>query len=373
MITWKECKNILCIRLDNMGDILMSSPAFNALKETLGCRITLLTSSMGQAIASYIPAVDEVLVYDVPWVKTDSTPDANDFANVVGQIREKKFDAAVVFTVFSQNPLPAVMLAYLAGIPRRLAYCRENPYKLLTDWVPDKEPYTYIQHQVRRDLDLVRHIGANTSDDRIKISLDIDDYHSAKQKLIDSGLDISRPWLVCHPGVSEPKREYPIESWTAACRRIVTELGYQVVITGNANDAPMASEIATAIGENVMSVAGLLTIGEFINTVNLAPLVVSVNTAATHIASATGTPVIVLYAMTNPQHTPWKSYGAILPFPVREELKSKNEVLKFVEETYFSDALSEVEPDNLFYTIREVLGKQTIVIPELIVDRETIL
>jgi hypothetical protein len=68
----------------------------------------------------------------------------------VRQISEKKFDAAVIFTVYSQNPLPTVMLAYLAGIPKRLAYCRENPYQLLTDWVPDQEPYTLIKHQVRQ-------------------------------------------------------------------------------------------------------------------------------------------------------------------------------------------------------------------------------
>ena len=29
---WRNYKNILCIRLDNMGDVLMSQPAMRALK-----------------------------------------------------------------------------------------------------------------------------------------------------------------------------------------------------------------------------------------------------------------------------------------------------------------------------------------------------
>jgi hypothetical protein len=62
------------------------------------------------------------------------------------------------------------MLAYLAGIPKRLAYCRENPYQLLTDWVPDQEPYTFIKHQVRRDLDLVAAVGAVTSNDQLQLA-----------------------------------------------------------------------------------------------------------------------------------------------------------------------------------------------------------
>ncbi len=59
------------------------------------------------------------------------------------------FDAAVIFTVYSQNPLPAAFLCYLAGIPLRLAHCRENPYQFLTDWVKDTEPEQNVRHEVR--------------------------------------------------------------------------------------------------------------------------------------------------------------------------------------------------------------------------------
>ena len=58
--------------------------------------------------------------------------------------------------------LPAAYLTYLAGIPRRLAHCRENPYQLLTDWVPETEPAEQIRHEVRRQLDLVAAVGGRT-------------------------------------------------------------------------------------------------------------------------------------------------------------------------------------------------------------------
>src|SRR5688572_6396513 len=139
MNSWKHCRKILCVRLDNMGDVLMSSPAFVALRESFGGRITLLTSSMGAPIAPYIPAIDEVLVFDSPWVKRDGLPDLESLTEVVATLKQKKFDAAVIFTAFSQNPLPAALLLYQAKIPRTLAYCRENPYMLLTNWIPEKE------------------------------------------------------------------------------------------------------------------------------------------------------------------------------------------------------------------------------------------
>src|SRR5207253_9187958 len=118
---WSGIQNILCIRLDNMGDLLMSSPAIRALKETFRCKISVLTSSMAAGIAKYIPGIDNVIVSDVPWVKSKSNEGVPGFYQLAETLRKLKFDAAVIFTVFSQNPMPVIMLAYLAGIPERLS------------------------------------------------------------------------------------------------------------------------------------------------------------------------------------------------------------------------------------------------------------
>ena len=107
-----------------------------------------------------MPVIDEVIVYDAPWVKNDVVVnDSKREYAMVRKLRRQRFDAAVIFCVFSQNPLPAAFLCHLADIPLRLAYCRENPYKILTDWVPDPEPKKFIRHEVERQLDLVKTIG----------------------------------------------------------------------------------------------------------------------------------------------------------------------------------------------------------------------
>lgn len=90
----------------------MTTPAFRALKESFpACHLTLLTSSVGQSIARLIPEIDDVISFDVPWVKTDaSTPDPSGLLAMANQLRQGRFDAAIVFTVQSQNPLPMAML-----------------------------------------------------------------------------------------------------------------------------------------------------------------------------------------------------------------------------------------------------------------------
>jgi hypothetical protein len=88
-----------------------------------------------------VPEVDEVLVYDSPWMKaTAPRADSRLDLEMIERLRAAAFDAAAIFTVYSQNSLPAASLCYLAGVPLRLAHCRENPYRLLTDWVRETEP-----------------------------------------------------------------------------------------------------------------------------------------------------------------------------------------------------------------------------------------
>jgi hypothetical protein len=49
---------------------------------------------------------------------------------VIAELRERRFDAAVIFTSFRQSPLPAAYLCYLAGIPLRLAASIDGPGSL---------------------------------------------------------------------------------------------------------------------------------------------------------------------------------------------------------------------------------------------------
>ena len=342
-----------------MGDVLMSSPAFRALKETFQSSITLLTSSMGSSIARMIPEIDDVIVFDVPWVKLQAG-DTNDIRNMVQVIKAKRFDAAVIFTVYSQSPLPAALMLYMAEVPIRLAYCRENPYQLLTHWLPDEEPYTLIRHQVKRDLALVKSIGATVNDDSIQIDLPEYIWQATREKLRNAGVDFMRPWIILHPGVSEKKREYPEEHWITIAQRIAGIHELQVVITGAESEAPLAKRIKDGAGEPVHSLAGLLSVEEFVMLIKHASLVISVNTSTIHIAAATQTRVIVLYALTNPQHTPWKVSGAVLPFEVPEDMQSKNEIIRYVQEQYFKDQHASASPDDVMNAVEVLLNSENI-------------
>lgn len=357
-MSWLDCKKILCIRADNMGDLIMTTPALRALKETFGCSITVLTSKMGNVIAPFIDEIDEVIVHDVPWIKTNHSSNDDALLSLVEKIRQQNFDAAVIFTVYSQNPLPAAMVAYMAGIPKRLAYCRENPYELLTNWVVEKEPLDFIQHQVQRDLELVATVGATAKNDRLAININRNAVSSAYEKLGEINFSMDDDWIIFHPGVSEEKRRYPIQSWIELGKIISKQLRKKILITGSASEKPLAETIQQQVGKDAFVAAGLFTIEEFIAIIKEAPLVISVNTATVHIAAATQTPVIVLYALTNPQHTPWKVPSKVFPFPVDEALRSNNAIINYVNKHFFDKTIHYPTAKNIFYAVVELLQKE---------------
>src|SRR5436309_2721703 len=110
---WAGVHRLLCVRLDSMGDVLMTTPAIRALRESLpGVEVTLLTSPSGAEIAHMVPDIDRVIEYEAPWMKGTAGGDAAPDFEMLRLLAQERFDAAVIFTVFSQSPLPAALLCH---------------------------------------------------------------------------------------------------------------------------------------------------------------------------------------------------------------------------------------------------------------------
>jgi len=310
---WSRAKRVLCVRLDNLGDVLMTTPAMRALKQSYGeGHLTLLTSPAGAAAAAFIAEIDETIVYDAPWMKGSSVDSANDSAALIALLRAKDFDAAVVFTVYSQSPLPAALVCHMAGIPLRLAHCRENPYQLLTDWVRESEPEKDLRHEVQRQLDLVATVGAGTREQRLSFKVPQACRAWADQWLRQAGIAPGQAWIVLHPGASAPSRRYPVELWARVVEGIAAQLACPVILTGSGEEQALVEAIRRASAATATSLAGLLELGQLGALIERAPVLLCGNSGPAHIAAALGTSVVDLYALTNPQHTPWQTRSRVL-------------------------------------------------------------
>ena len=368
---WAAARRVLAVRLDAMGDVLMTAPALAALKdggtvgeggrragdgprrgdgrgsgrhrggpvprgrgaERAGARfgpcvrpaprhVTLLTSPAGAAAAALIPAVDAVLAHRAPWAKPPPghAPDPAADLALVEILRAGAFDAAAIFTVHSQSALPAALLCHLAGIPLRLACCRENPYGLLTDWVRETEPAARLRHEARRQIDLVAAVGLR-GPEAPGLVLPSGAVRAAAARLAVLGFGAGVPWCVVHPGASAPSRRAPPETLAEVVRRLAGEHGWRVLVSGGEGEGALAARVAEAPGAVAL---GPMPLAELAALIARAPVLVTGNTGPAHLAAALGTPVVDLYALTNLQHAPWRGRGRVLfqDVPCRVCLKS---------------------------------------------------
>ena len=304
---WLAAKRILAIRLDNLGDVLVTTPAIRAIRQSLpAASITLLASPVGAQVGALNPDIDDVIVYRAPWMDPwhELPLDPDREQHLIAQLRDRQFDAAVIFSSFRQSPLPAAYLCYLAGIPVRLAASIDGPGSLLT--TRHKHPER-MMHEVERGLDLVGAVGMTATDDRLVLVPPPDAAGN-----ITHLTDGSRPLVVVHPGCSMPARTYPWELYAEVVTLLVQQLGARVVLTGAEPERPMVMDLVErlplAVRPQVEAAVGTLAFPEFCALIQQADLTITNNTGPMHMAAALGTPVIALFALTNPpeQWGPWR-------------------------------------------------------------------
>lgn len=119
---WGRVRRVLAVRLDNLGDVLMTTPALAAIRKSVpDVRLDVLASPAGAAVACLVPHIDRIIEFEAAWMKAARADDALDLGSgerrLVAQLAARRYDAAVIFTVCTQSALPAALLCRMAGIP----------------------------------------------------------------------------------------------------------------------------------------------------------------------------------------------------------------------------------------------------------------
>ncbi len=179
----------------------------------------------------------------------------------------------------------------------------------------ETEPETGVRHEAQRQLDLVAAVGCTVSDDRLSLHVPPAAAQRVAQLLEHRGIDRSRPWCVLHAGATAASRRYPAASFASAADELAQD-GWRIVLTGAPDEASIVASVRREMRTPSLSLVGALDLGEMAALLEAAPLLISNNSGPVHIAAAVGTSVVDLYALTNPQHTPWRVASRVLSHDV---------------------------------------------------------
>ena len=311
--SWRSVRKVLLIRLDNLGDVLLTTPAFHAVKAALPkSSLTLLASPVGAQVAALDPDIADVIIYQAPWMDPwHKLPlDSQREQEMIALLKARQFDGAIIFTSFRQSPLPAAYLCYLAGIPLRVAASIDGPGSLLTTRYKHSEQ---IIHEVERGLNLVSALGITPASGERDMVLQVPApaLQSMSERLTVLNSEHRHPIVVVHPGCSMPARTYPWEMYAEIVALLVDQLGAFVAVTGGPDEQLLVNQVLARVPEEqrqvTVGLAGVLPFPEFCALIQSADLTITNNTGPMHVSAAVKTPVVALFALTNPpeQWGPW--------------------------------------------------------------------
>lgn len=296
MLSWSEARKILAVRLDNAGDVIMLGPALRAVKERSPlARLTLLASPAGAKAAELLPWVDEVIVERAIWQDLgDLLFDPGRQWRLITELSGRGFDAALIFSSFSQTPHAAAYACYLAGIPLRAGESKEFGGATLSTCLA---PAPDNLHQVERNLRLVEALGFPARQRGLSVALPAEARAVARRLLAGAGLDPDRPYALLHPGASARARRYPAERMGRVAQ-LLAAAGLPPLLTGAAKERPQI-EAALATAPDAAALVGVAGLAEYAALIADAAVVVCGNTLPLHLADALGAPVVALYSGTD--------------------------------------------------------------------------
>ncbi len=308
---------ILLVRPDHLGDLILTTPIFHALKERLpDAHITLIVGSWSSEVVARHPDIDQLISCAFPgFQRAPQKPLAPYILlfQVAKQLRRQNYDLAI-------NLRPdfwwGAALLYLARIPLRIGYAIAPGKPFLSsalpfitpelstvsslrlastaletlDRAPLSEPYTPEQYPAYFKV---------TEEEEVWVS----------KRLRDAGIDDKTPIAVIHPGTGAAVKLWRNPAWAQCATELPAKLTShapaRIILTGSSSERPMLEEIASGISPSPVSMTDA-TVGQLTALLKRAKLVLGVDNGPVHLAVSQGTPTVNIFGPTDPRiFGPW--------------------------------------------------------------------
>jgi predicted lipopolysaccharide heptosyltransferase III len=293
---------ILLIQLRRLGDLILTTPAISALREHLpAAQIALAVS--GES-APLLPAIQGLRQ------KFLTKRGVRDLSAWM-EIRRAGFDCVVDFT---RNDRSA-WLTFLSGAPQRIvsdrlkikSKIRPRFYNEFVDCAMKQ------MHTADYYLALLQPLGISATANDPLLELPATAHQRASSIIADQIRQ--QPFALFHPGSARLEKFWEPERWADIIEFAAKELGLFPVLSGSGSELERAhlSAIQKKMRTTLLDLSGQLDLLSLAALIERARLLVTVDSAPMHLASAAGTPQVILFGPTNPFHwRPRKSPAAIL-------------------------------------------------------------
>jgi ADP-heptose:LPS heptosyltransferase len=291
-----KATQILVVRPDRLGDVILSTPVIEALKRHYPeSRISFLVQESSAPVIRGIPGVDEVLVWDPKGRHSG----IEGFFKLVSEIRARKISIGVV--MHSQWKIAAAL--FVAGVRHRVGtLSKPHSYFFYNRGVRQQRSLVEM-HETDYNLQLLRRLGVRAGSR----------YYPVRAHVSEQAREAGRSWLsvhgitagqdrfiMIHPGMGGSALNWPETHYLELMRALLLE-GHRVVLSGGPTEIELMTRLRDGLyelGEKVVLLGGgdAGPIDRFAGVLCWATLLVAPSTGPLHLAVALGVRVMTFYS-----------------------------------------------------------------------------
>ena len=304
-------RNILVIDFGQLGDVVLSLPALHAIRRRFPrARITVAVGKPGKQVVELAGCADDVLVVDRVALRDGFVPASLwQIARIVKDVRRRRFDFVIDLHSLSETNL----LGFLSGAPQRL-YARRPTRSIdaLSNFRPRPPVEDTKKHAVDRYLDVLAPLKVEVVSRVPRLPVLPEAQAAVEQIFRKAKLVGDAPLVGLFPGAGHPSRQWPLERFKELAERLERNDDVRIVVFLGPEERGRLRELRATFSRSTTFIEGL-TIPQLAAALARLSVFITNDTGPMHIATAVGTPVVVLLGHpTNKAYMPLEARHRVI-------------------------------------------------------------
>ena len=295
-------RRIAVIRLDRLGDLVLTLPLLAALKRRWpSAEVTLVCREAVAPLAQPQPEIDRLMTVRGVSGRAGRLLEQHERLRLRAWLRAERFD--LVIDPFNGEELETAWLAWHSRARYRLGFATAGRRLFFTHAVTARPEDSFLRQQQA----LAAVIGVELDPEaRPRLRVTPAEREAALARLRREGLDPSHPIIAIHPGGYYPSQRWPLGRFLQLARQLEREGPWQVAFFGTRAEERLIAQIGMDVGQRVAVFFGL-ELREFIALIECCQLMVCNNSGPLHLASGLGLPTVSTMGPTDPLR--WQPAG----------------------------------------------------------------
>lgn len=284
-------QSVVVFRALHLGDMLCSVPALRALRTALPKAHITLTGLpwAAQFVHRFSAYLDEFLPFPGHPLLPEQTVHHDDLTPFYATVCAREFSLAV--QLHGSGDITNHIVAGF-GASAMAGHCRGKPVVTNTTMLA---PYPETGAEPERLLHLVDRLGAPAAGKHLEFPILREDEEELAASGLAEGLE-PESYICVHPGARQRDKCWPPECFADVADRLADEFGLRIVLTGSAEETPLAEAVAQRMHTPAINAAAPISIGAMAALMSRARLVICNDTGVSHIAAGLGLNSVVIFS-----------------------------------------------------------------------------